>query len=112
VFRCKAHSNFLHKPLAERHCERWVGDCRRDLLKHVIVFNERHLKRLINEYIRYYFDDRTYLRLSKQTPAGRAAAESTSRSSNVVATLRLGGVHRRYDLAVCAVELNISGWCS
>jgi transposase InsO family protein len=29
--------------------ERWVGNCRRDLLDHVIVLNERHLKRLMNE---------------------------------------------------------------
>ena len=27
--------------------ERWVGTCRQDLLDHVIVLNERHLKRLI-----------------------------------------------------------------
>jgi putative transposase len=27
--------------------ERWVGSCRRDLLDHVIVLNERHLKRLM-----------------------------------------------------------------
>lgn len=29
--------------------ERWVGNCRRDLLDHVIVLNE-HLKRLMSEY--------------------------------------------------------------
>ena len=29
--------------------ERWIGSCRRDLLDHVIVLNERHLKRLISE---------------------------------------------------------------
>jgi putative transposase len=28
--------------------ERWVGSCRRDLLDHVIVLNQRHLKRLMN----------------------------------------------------------------
>jgi len=28
--------------------ERWVGNCRRDLLDHVIVLNERQLKRLLN----------------------------------------------------------------
>ena len=34
--------------------ERWVGSCRRDLLDHVIVLNERHLKRLMAQYVRYY----------------------------------------------------------
>jgi transposase InsO family protein len=34
--------------------ERWVGSCRRDLLDQVIVVNERHLKRLMSEYVRYY----------------------------------------------------------
>jgi hypothetical protein len=27
--------------------ERWVGSCRRDLLDHVIILNEQHLKRLL-----------------------------------------------------------------
>src|SRR6266849_5233707 len=29
--------------------ERWVGSCRRDLLDHVIILNERHLKGLMSE---------------------------------------------------------------
>ncbi len=41
--------------------ERWVGSCRRDLLEHMIVLNERHLKRLMGEYVRYYHEDRTHL---------------------------------------------------
>jgi transposase InsO family protein len=55
--------------------ERWVGNCRRDLLDHVIVLNERHLKRLMTAYVRYYHEDRTHLALEKRTPAGRVAAE-------------------------------------
>jgi transposase InsO family protein len=34
--------------------ERWIGNCRRDLLDYVIVLNERHLKRLMNEYVGYW----------------------------------------------------------
>jgi hypothetical protein len=37
--------------------ERFVGSSRRDLLDHVIVLNERHLKRLLTECVRYYYDD-------------------------------------------------------
>jgi transposase InsO family protein len=34
--------------------ERWVSSCRRDLINHVIVLNERHLKRPMSEYVRYF----------------------------------------------------------
>jgi putative transposase len=41
--------------------ERWVGSCRRDLLDHMVALNERHLKRLLLEYVRYHHEDRTHL---------------------------------------------------
>ena len=61
----------FHSPWQNGIAERWVGSCRRDLLDHVIVLNERHLKRLTAEYVRYYHEDRTHLGLAKDTPAGR-----------------------------------------
>ena len=79
--------------------ERWVGNCRRDLLDHVIVLNERHQRRLMKEYVHYYHDDRTHLALAKRTPAGREAEKSPVLSQNVVSMPRLGGLHHRYDLA-------------
>jgi putative transposase len=79
--------------------ERWVGNCRRDLLDHVIVLNERHLKRLMTEYVHYYHEDRTHLALEKGTPTSRTAAVDTDMSCKVVAMPRLGGLHHRYDLA-------------
>jgi transposase InsO family protein len=79
--------------------ERWVGSCRRDLMDHVIVVNERHLRRLMNEYIHYYHEDRTHLSLDKQTPAGRQATTTSDARCGVVATPMLGGLHHRYDLA-------------
>jgi putative transposase len=78
--------------------ERWVGSCRRDLLDHVIACNERHLKRLLADYVRYYHQDRTHLGLAKQTPARRD--RSLPRESvPVLSRPRLGGLHHRYDLA-------------
>ena len=79
--------------------ERWVGNCRRDLLDHVIVLNERHLKRLMSEYLRYYHEDRTHLSLKKETPASRAAVENPGAGSRVSSMPRLGGLHHRYDWA-------------
>jgi transposase InsO family protein len=75
--------------------ERWVGSCRRDLLDHVIVLNERHLKRLLSEYVRYYHEDRTHLGLAKDTPAGRPVA-IRSAGDGIQSFSRLGGLHHRY----------------
>jgi hypothetical protein len=69
--------------------KRWVGTCRRDLLDHVIVLNERHLKRLMKEYVRYYLEDCTHLALEKETPAGREARETPGVGHEV--TLRMTG---------------------
>jgi len=63
------------------------------------VLNERHLKRLMTEYVRYYHDDRTHLGLAKQTPMGRKAVRGTPAGTQLVAIPRLGGVHHRYELA-------------
>jgi transposase InsO family protein len=79
--------------------ERWVGNCRRDLLDQVIVLNERHLKRLMNEYVRYYHEDRTHLALAKGTPAGREPEKVPRVGGRVIAMPRLGGLHHRYHLA-------------
>ena len=79
--------------------ERWVGTCRRDLLDHVIVVNQRHLKRLMVECVSYYHNVRTHLALAKGRPSGRDAADETNAGSRIVATLRLDGLHHRYELA-------------
>ena len=78
--------------------ERWIGSCRRDLLDHVIALNERHLKRLLSEYLRYYHDDRTHLGLQKETPGLRKNAVRTA-DCRILSLPRLGGLHHRYDLA-------------
>jgi putative transposase len=76
--------------------ERWVESCRRDLLDHVIAVNERHLKRLLSEYVRYYHEDRTHLGLGKGTPDGRTHTVARGR---VLSHERVGGLHHRYDRA-------------
>jgi putative transposase len=76
--------------------ERWVGSCRRELLDHVIALNERHLKRLLAEYVAYHHEDRTHLGLGKGTPWCRTRCATSGR---VLSYDRLGGLHHRYDRA-------------
>jgi transposase InsO family protein len=76
--------------------ERWVGSCRRDLLDHIVALNERHLKRLLSEYVRYHHEDRTHLGLEKGTPDGRIRSVASGR---VLSQERVGGLHHRYNRA-------------
>jgi len=50
--------------------ERWVGSARRELLDHVIVMNERHLHRLLRDYVDYDDEDRVHTQL-RDSPMGR-----------------------------------------
>ena len=79
--------------------ERWVGSVRRELLDHVVVLNQRHLRRLLKEYVHYYHEDRTHLGLGKDTPGGRVAASTVSSASKIISLPRLGGRHHRYAVA-------------
>jgi len=77
--------------------ERWVGSCRRDLLDHVVVFNEAHLRRLVKDYVSYYHTDRTHDGLEKDTPASRPVAPKPTESARLMSFPRVGGLHHRYD---------------
>jgi hypothetical protein len=57
----------LSQSVAKRGCGALGRGCRRDLLDHMIVLKERHLKRLLAEYVRYYHEDRTHLGLERRT---------------------------------------------
>ena len=79
--------------------ELWIDNCRGDLLDHVIVLNERHLKPLMSEYVRYYHGDRTPLVLPKGTSAGRIVEMNSCENQRVISMPRVGGLHHRYDRA-------------
>jgi len=88
--RMSAVRTSFESPWQNGVAERWVESCRRDLLDHVIALDERHLKRLLSEYVRYYHDDRTHLGLEKETPGGRIRCRT---SGCVISRGRLGGLH-------------------
>ncbi|MCP4460717.1 MAG: transposase family protein [Cytophagales bacterium] len=76
--------------------ERWVGSCRRELLNHVIVLNEKHLLKLLAEYVRYYNEDRTHCNLDKDPPMGRPVLKRESDDDKVIAIPRVNGLHHKY----------------
>jgi transposase InsO family protein len=101
-FGIKPTRTAYRSPWQNGVAERWVGSVRRELLAHVVVFNERHLRRLLREYVAYYHDDRTHLGLGKATPAARPVTRRRDGGAEVVALPRLGGLHHRYDWRAAA----------
>src|SRR6266849_7757609 len=80
------------RPWQNGVAERWVESCRRELLDHVIVLNEAHLRRLAREYIRYYHEDRTHEGLGKDTPEKRPVEGREARYCRGVGVPRLRGL--------------------
>ena len=81
--------------------ERWVGTCRRELLDHVIVFGEGHLRRLLADCVAYYNTERVHTGLG-DSPDGRSIEPRPSPTARVVAFPRVGGLHHRYVWAKAA----------
>lgn len=75
--------------------ERMIGTLRRDLRDHVIVLDERHLRRLLREYLDYYHGSRTHLSLGKDAPIPRRV--QPAEMGKVVSIPVLGGLHHRYE---------------
>ena len=53
--------------------DRWVRsrNCRREILDLVIALNEQHFRRLVQDFVSYYHQDRVHDSLEKDAPNGR-----------------------------------------
>jgi transposase InsO family protein len=84
-------------PWQNPYVERLIGSIRRECLDHVIVFNERHLTRILGSYFEYYHHSRTHLSLDRNSPVLRDV-EPPERG-RVIAIPQVGGLHHRYTRA-------------
>ena len=78
-------------PWQNPFAERVIGTLRRELLDHVIVLSEGHLRRRLRSYLRYYHGSRTHLALEKDAPQPRAV--EPPELGHAVALPHVGGLH-------------------
>ena len=81
-------------PWQNAYVERVIGTLRRELLDHVIIFNERHLRRLLSSYLDYYHPWRTHRSLDQDAPDGRPVR--AGEPSNVLEFPAVHGLHHFY----------------
>ena len=82
-------------PWQNPYVERVIGSIRRELTDRVIVLGERHLLRLMHDYVDYYNESRTHLSLGKDTPNGREV--QGPELGEVEPFPQVGGLHHRYE---------------
>jgi len=82
-------------PWQNAYVERVIGSIRRECLDHIVIFNERHLRRVLSSYVDYYQRTRTHLSLDKDCPDSRPIIPR--RIGKVIAIPQVGGLHHRYE---------------
>jgi transposase InsO family protein len=79
-------------PWQNAFAQRLIGSIRRECVDHLIVYGERHLRRILRCYAHYYNEVRTHRSLNKDAPISRAAQPVGAIKSYAL----LGGLHHHY----------------
>ena len=77
--------------------ERLIGSIRRECLDHVIVMNEKHLRRILAAYFIYYHRWRVHQSLEMDCPEHRNVHMLDR--GRVVEIGHIGGLHHHYERA-------------
>jgi putative transposase len=93
----------VRAPQANAYCERFIGTVRRECLDWMIPLNERHLRRVLTEWIPRYNRERPHSALGPGLPNGPTArtmltGHQLPSTHRVVASARLGALHHHYHL--------------
>jgi hypothetical protein len=66
------------------------------VLDYVVALNEKHLRRILRDYVNYHHEDRLHDSLEKDTPNRRIVEQRLGTNATVISMPRLGGLHHRY----------------
>ncbi len=88
----------VRAPKANSICERFIGSVRRECLDHILILSERHLYRIIGEYVAYFNHSRPHQGLGQHIPdpPDESGYEDREGLSHVVGYPVLGGLHHDY----------------
>jgi len=93
----KAKTTSRKAPWQNPYVERVIGTIRRELLNYIIPLNEKHLHKLLKEYVDYYNHHRPHQGLSGGTPVPSPEYQpSNCANTKLKATPVLGGLYHSY----------------
>ncbi len=88
-----------HAPRANAVCERFLRSVRQECLDHLLIFHEKQLQRVLNEYVAYFNRARPHQGIRQQIPEWYGSSvSSTHEGTKVFAVPILAGLHHDYRL--------------
>ena len=79
--------------------ERVVGTTRRECLDWLLIRNERHLERVLTEFVEHYNSARPHRGIDLEVPIPNVSEKRLDGSVRIQRIDRLGGVLREYSIA-------------
>jgi putative transposase len=70
-----------------------------DSLPELFVFNERHLRQILSEYVGYFNHWRPHRSIGQRAPCALSPTVQRNEGGNIIAKPVLGGLHHIYQLA-------------
>ena len=89
----------VRAPRANALAERWIRWARRECLDHVVILNECHLQRVLDEYVAYFNAWRPHQGLGQRAPCGSAPPLIPKVAGMIIGRPVLGGLHHVYEHA-------------
>ena len=82
-------------PKANAHCERAIGTARRECFDWLLITGQRHLERVLQEYVDHYNRERPHRGLRLKTPIARS--DPVVLAAPISVRPRLGGLINEYS---------------
>ncbi len=89
----------IRAPRANATCERFLCSVRRECQDHLLILSERHLRRVLAQYVASFNRARPHQGLGQRVPQPLAAPPPAGRGGTLVAIPVLGGLHHDYQRA-------------
>jgi putative transposase len=84
----------VEAPRANAFCERFLGSLRRECLDYMLILSERHLRRIVSEYVTYFNRARPHQGINQRIPCDPPLPDHPE--GEIVGVPVLGGLHHDY----------------